>query len=208
MAVEQKAIQTKRVVLVGASIGKGWNFDGLGRRIQRPDYRFDYQGAFQFDKGEMIQDLIKSPDKPAIVLIKECSVYFPGDLNEYERQVTAWVDRLKASGIQPMLVTTVPVKRARGVFARLKDTIKGLLGKPSRQECLTSFNDWMTAYGRRAGVPVFDIESFLRSGADDRWLRADYDAGDGVHLNARAYGELDREFGRFLMNWESGSQNK
>ena len=69
-----EAIRTKRVVLVGASIGKGWEFESVGRRIQRSDLRFDYQGAFRFDKGETIQDLIKSPDKPAIVLNKECSV--------------------------------------------------------------------------------------------------------------------------------------
>ena len=195
--------QAKRVVLVGASIGKGWDFENVGRRIQRKDIRFDYRGVFQFDKGPTIRELIESADKPSMVLIKECSVYFPGDLVQYERQVASWVKQLQEAGIQPRLVTTVPVKRSGGALYRLKNTIKRLMGKTSRQKSLTSFNDWMTAYGRREGVPVFDLESCLRSGPGDRWLRAEYDVGDGVHLNAKAYGEIDREFARFLIKGES-----
>ena len=116
------------------------------------------------------------------------------------------MDRLKEAGIQPMLVTTVPVARPGHLLARLKTKVKEWIGKPSKLTSLTAFNNWMSDYGRRAGVPVFDAASFLGYGSEEGWLRADYDAGDGVHLNSRAYAELDREFARFLASWESGSQ--
>lgn len=207
MAAEQTTEQTQRVVLVGASIGKGWQFPLIGQRLALAGYRFDYVGANQFDKGELIQNLIKSPEKPDVVLIKECSTYFPGDPEQYKRKVTEWVEQLRASGVQPILVTTAPVGKPTGYVAQAKIMIKRLLGKPTWLDSITAFNDWMREYGRTAGIRVFDIEALLRQDADERWLRPDYDSGDTVHLTEAAYRELDRGFARFLGDGEKAPSN-
>jgi lysophospholipase L1-like esterase len=202
MAEVKKAEQTKRMVLVGASIGKDWHFEEIGQRLQRSDYRFDYVGAYQFDKENLVQDLIKSADKPAVVLIKECSTYFPGDADAYKKLVTQWVGELKAAGIQPMLVTTAPVGEPAGFVGKLKIKIKRLLGKSTWLDTVTQFNDWMKEYAKQENIPVFDLEAALRRSADDRYLKPEYDSGDMVHLTPAAYAEMDRQFAQFIAGWQ------
>ncbi len=203
----QKAEQTKRVVLVGASIGKAWHFEDVGRRASLPGYRFDYAGAYRFDKGDLVQGLVQDADKPDVVMIKECSTYFPGDPDDYRKKVTAWVEQLRAAGIQPMLVTTAPVGEPSGLVAKAKLKVKKLLGKPTWLDSITSFNDWIKEYGRAEGIPVFDLEALLRRSAEERWLKPEFDSGDTVHLTEAAYREMDRGFARFLNEWAASPKS-
>jgi hypothetical protein len=205
MADSGKVEHPKRVVLVGASIGKDWHFDRIGERVALPGYRFDYVGVYSFDKGPLIQKLVTDPDKPDIVLIKECAAYFPGDSEQYQRQFMSWVETLRAVGIQVVIVTTAPVAEPTEYIPRAKIFVKLLIGKPAWLDSIVQFNDWLKQYAQRERIPVFDLEAQLRRSESERWLRSEYDAGDKMHLNESAYRVLDGSFSKFLTVWEKGS---
>ncbi len=205
MVKAEKSDQTKRVVLVGASIGKDWHFEQIGQRVQRPEYEFGYTGCYEFDKSKLIQGLIAEANKPEVVLIKECSTYFPGDAEAYKKQVMSWVAELRAAGVKPMLVTTAPVGKPTGAVAQAKLKVKKILGKPTWLDSITQFNDWMKSYAQQEGIPVFDLEAALRLSPEDRWLKPEYDSGDMVHLTPAAYSEMDRQFAAFMSDWEKTS---
>ncbi len=193
-----KPDRLKRVVLVGASIGQNWHFDRISERIALPGYRFEYQGVRAFDKEPLIRRLSGSADKPDIVLIKECNSYFPGNFEDYQRRVIAWVDVLRAAGIQPVLVTTPPIAESGDYVLRAKNLVKRIIGRQTTFEGIVQFNDWMKSYAGREHIPVFDMEASLRRSDSERWMRSEYDYGDTEHLNARAYQVLDEAFARFL----------
>jgi hypothetical protein len=190
-----------RITLVGASIGKAWHFDRLGERISAPGYQFAYLGNYDFDKGPLIEDLATARIKPDIVMIKECATYFPGDLDRYQHQIVSWVGKLRAAGIRPVLVTTAPVAEPTDLLTRAKNTVKQLVGIPTRLESELRFNDWLRDHADREKIPVFDIEAHLRRSDSNRWLRNEFDAGDGLHLNEAAYRNLDNAFSGFLAGW-------
>jgi hypothetical protein len=146
MAESDKVEHLKRVVLVGASIGNNWHFDRIGERVPLPGYRFNYVGVYSFDKGPLIQKLVTDPDKPDIVLIKECASYFPGDTEQYQRQFLSWVETLRAVGIQVVLVTTAPVAEPTDYIPRAKIFVKRLIGKPLQLDSIKQFNDWLKQY--------------------------------------------------------------
>jgi hypothetical protein len=205
MAESGNVEHPKRVVLVGASIGKNWHFDRIGERVALPGYRFDYLGVYAFDKGPLIQQLVNDPDKPDIVLIKECATYFPGDTERYQRQFMSWVETLRAVGIQVVLVTTAPVAEQTEYIPRAKIFVKWLIGKPTHLDAIVQFNDWLKQYAQRERIPVFNLEAQLHRSDSERWLRSEYDVGDKLHLNEQAYRVLDGSFAKFLRGWEKGS---
>jgi lysophospholipase L1-like esterase len=188
----------KRITLVGASIGDAWRFDRLGERVALPGYRFAYVGVYAFDKGPLVEQLASAAERPAVVMIKECAAYFPGDLDAYRRNVTSWVERLRRAGIQPLLVTTVPIARSPGYLGRAKHVVKRALGRPTRIDGILQYNDWLKEYAARERLPLFDLEAVVREGPHDRWLRPDFDAGDQLHLNAAAYRAIDDAFAALL----------
>ena len=132
-------------------------------------------------------------------MIKECATYFPGDLAAYQRSVEAWVQEIRRVGVQPMLVTTAPVAEPTDLLGRAKALVKRALGRPATQEGVVAFNDWLKEFARRERVPVFDLEAVLRRSASERWLRAEYDSGDRLHLNAKAYAAIDRAFADLVL---------
>jgi hypothetical protein len=200
MASSENVEQPRRVVLVGASIGKAWHFEHLGERVKLPGYRFEYLGVYDFDKGKLVSNLVTNPDKPDIVLIKECATYFPGDVEQYHLLIKSWVDTLLAAGIRPVIVTTAPVAEPTGLLPRAKTLIKRLLGMQTTHESVMVYNDWLKEYAKNKNIPLFDLEAVLRRSANERWLKPEYDEGDGLHLNAAAYTVMDHAFSVFLMN--------
>lgn len=186
------------ITLVGASIGKAWRFEGIGRRGNLSGYAFEYVGNFSFDKSELIQELVARRDKPGMVLIKECSTYFPGDTARYRKDLMTWVGWLRGAGIQPVLVTTAPVSEPGSALARARIIVKHFLGLPAWLDEIAAYNAWLREYAARERLPVFDLEAVLRTSDDDGYLRKEYGAGDMVHLSEAAYRAMDREFAVFL----------
>lgn len=188
----------RRLVLLGASIGKEWHFDKLPARAGLSGYRLEYQGINAFDKGSLLEGVLTQSRKPDYVLIKECSTYFPGDQKSYQEKVVSWVSRLRAAGVRPVLVTVAPVDAPHGLLDRAKDMAKRAMGRSTWADEVSRYNDWLRGYARQENIPLFDLEAVLRIGADNRYLRPEYGVGDYVHINEQAYKALDREFVVFL----------
>lgn len=188
----------RRLVLLGASIGKEWRFDSLPARAGLTGYRLEYQGINAFDKTPLLEGVLRQSRKPDYVLIKECSTYFPGDQRSYREKVVAWVQKLRAAGVRPVLVTAAPVDAPHGTLDRAKDMVKHVIGRTTWADEVSGYNDWLRGYARQENIPLFDLEAVLRIGADNRHLRPEYGVGDYVHINQQAYKALDREFVVFL----------
>ncbi len=190
----------KHIVLLGASVGHAWKIEALPDRIDQSGstqaYRFEFVGEYAFDKTEALNKILqRMQNRPDVILIKECAAYFPGDLPQYQELVKGWVKECKKAGVIPVLTTVVPVTKAADLKSSLKDFIKPLLGKANtsaRLESLLQYNDWIKVYAKQEGLTVLDLEAPLRVSETDRRLRSDLHSGDGLHLNAQAYGMLDK----------------
>jgi lysophospholipase L1-like esterase len=176
-------------------------------RTRTERYRFQVFREYDFDKSKVVDQVLAAPPlPPAVVILQECSVYFPGDLPTYQRMYRAWVELLHARGLRPVIATIVPPARSRGWWQASKDFVKQrVLRRPSRFEQVVAFNDWLRALGAELAVPVLDLELLLRVSAADRHMRPEYDAGDGVHLTSRAYQQLDKDLLEFLdrLAWQT-----
>jgi len=188
----------KQVVLIGASIGAAWRLADWPTRVHTSEFSTEFLAAWQFDKSGVVEEVLMRPHmkvqlnrtflralfvppkKPDIVILKECSSYFPGNLNVYRDSIQTWVRWLHSHNIRVMLATVVPVTRARSDR------------EPGKQEGLLEYNRWVRDYARMQGLPVLDLEAATRIPADETYLRDDFAANDGSHLNARAYAMLDQ----------------
>jgi hypothetical protein len=118
---------------------------------------------------------------PDIILLKECSSYFPGDLPLYQAKTKDFVRRVQARGIRMILTTVVPVTRSRAA----KDA--------GKLQSLRQFNDWIREFAAQSEIVVLDLDSALRVPDGGGYLRDDFTSGDGSHLNTAAYAVLDQE---------------
>jgi hypothetical protein len=198
------------VALVGASIGQDWQLAGWPARVGAQHVSAESFAVWQFDKTPAIDELLlrpkrkfrltrtylaslfaPPPPKADVVILKECSSYFPGDAGAQRVAFRAWQERLTESGARVVLATVVPVTQAR---AR-QDA--------GKQEALTAFNDWVRAYAAQHDLPVLDLDAALRSDAPGSNLRDEYTSGDGSHLNRAAYAVLDRALLDTLCGFEA-----
>jgi hypothetical protein len=200
MPRESPAGRTRsHIVLIGASIGRGWSLQQWPARVSRPDYSAEALAVWDFNKSVAVEELLLRPGRPFhltrtwlkslfeppprvpdIVILKECSSYFPGNLPAQRAQTTAWVERLRQRGIPVMLATVVPVTPARDSRS------------PGKQASLLAYNRWLRDYARQAGAGILDLERALSDGGGNAWLSPRFAAPDGTHLNAAAYAVLDR----------------
>lgn len=187
----------RHVVLLGASIGQGWKLSEWPARTRVTGVSAEALAAWQFDKSELLAEVLarphlrfrptrsflrslwSPPPRADVIILKECSAYFPGDLPAYQRQVQRWVEEIRARNIVAVLATVVPITRARA--AR----------EPDKQRALMAFNDWVRGYARRSGIPLLDLAAALET-AGSGYLRDELAQSDGSHLNAQAYRILDR----------------
>jgi hypothetical protein len=190
------------VVLVGASIGAGWHLSEWARRTGVSQFSAESVAAWQFDKADAVEDIVRRPRvhfrfgrsylasflhpprRPQIVILKECSAYFPGDLAQYRSLMGAWLQRLSDSGFQVVPATVAPITRSRAA----RD--------PGKQESLMAYNQWVRKCAAERHLLLLDLEAALRGA--DTYLRDDFAAEDGSHLNAHAYAALDAELVRLL----------
>lgn len=197
--------KTIHVVLIGASIGQSWHLAEWPARVKASDFSGESVPAWQFDKSAALEEVLMrparkfhptrtylrslfqaSPRKPNIVILKECSSYFPGDLSIYQRSIEDWVSRLQAKQIKVILATVVPVTLARAAQ------------NPGKQGSLLKYNEWIREFATQHGLKVLDLEAALRVDDSDKYLREEFAATDGSHLNSDAYAVLDEDLRRLL----------
>ena len=194
----KKVNSRAHITLIGASIGQAWNLAGWPARANAPEYSADSIAAWKFDKSEAVEEVLllpkrkfrptrtylkslfqPAPVKPDIVILKECSSYFPGDVESYKNSVRGWVRQLQARNVRVMVATVVPVTRARSAAV------------PGKQETLLAYNHWIREYAQVQHLLLLDLEAALRDPAEGSYLREEFAASDGSHLNADAYRVLD-----------------
>lgn len=186
------------VVLVGASIGQSWRLEEWPSRAQAPAFTGESVPAWQFDKTDVIAELLMRPARKFrltrtyvkslfrppprsadVVILKECSSYFPGDAQAYRDSVRKWLRQLRSCNVRIILATVVPVTQGRASLDRRK------------QEALLDYNRWIREYANEQHIPLLDLEAALRAEGEGSYLRDDFATSDGSHLNAGAYAVLD-----------------
>jgi lysophospholipase L1-like esterase len=197
----------KSIVYIEASTVHNWKLDQFPGRTGTERYRFQVLREYEFDKSKLVdQVLTGGQHRPDAVIVQECAVYFPGDMQAYQRMYRGWIESLQARGLRPVIATVVPPARSRGWWQDAKDFVKErLLGRPGKLEQVVAFNEWLRKLGEERKIPVFDLERLLRVSADDRHMRAEYNAGDGIHLAPVAYQRLDKDLLDFLdrLEWST-----
>lgn len=200
---------TVHVVLIGASIGQAWHLAEWPARAKVSGFTAESIPAWQFDKTEAVDEVLMRPARkfrptrtylksllqppprrPKIVILKECSSYFPGDLTMYKRSMEKWISRLQAKHIMVVLATVVPVTRARAEQSA------------GKQESLVEYNEWVRQYAAQHGITVLDLELALRTDEHGRYMRDELATSDGSHLSAAAYTVLDHVLRKTL--YETG----
>lgn len=191
-----------RVVLIGASIARGWQLDGFAARTGRSDVVVEYVGEYGFDKSKSVAALLArgAAERPDLVILKECGAYFPGDQAAYEAMIRRWVAELRAAGIRPAVATVTPVAAPWNEFQRLKQFVKHwILGREDQNAAIARYNAWLRVYAAAESLPLLDLEwALLHPYGGLYGLSPMHDSGDGLHLNPKAYAVLDQELDRLL----------
>lgn len=189
--------EKKHIVLIGASVGYGWDIPRLPQRIKENGYELEYVGSDDFDKSEFLKKVLQKEKKPDMVILKECAAYFPGELEKYKRDMKKWIEQSLSTGVTPIMTTVAPVTRPNYLTkSYLKDLIKkyiltNKIHMEERLKYILEYNDWIREYAKEKGLIVLDLEAALRVSDKDRRLRQDLTSGDGLHLNSEAYKILD-----------------
>lgn len=172
---------SKYIVLVGASVGKMWEFNKILNRLSlKDDFVLGFRAIYDFDKTKVINELLELPINPTAVILKECAAYFPRDLEQSKKLIKKWVNQLKIKGITPILATVVPVTKEHDVK------------HPNRQKTLEEFNDFLRLFANQSQIPLMDLEKVLRVSEKERYLKFELAQSDGLHLNKRGYDAIDQ----------------
>ncbi len=206
-AVEEASLERpsetrpKRIVLIGASIGKAWNISALPERIANHDCVFEYVYSGGFDKSQKLAEVLsRAQDRPDAIFLKECAAYFPGDFTSYQHLMKKWIEDCLEAGVIPIPATVVPVTRFHSFkkfgidILKLRNPFRmGIPFRQRRQKAVQEYNDWLRAYCREKGLAVLDLEKALSKGAKNRYLRSRFAKIDGLHLNKKGYKVLDEQ---------------
>lgn len=188
------------IILLGASVGKAWNIVELPKRMGNNKYLFEYVGIYRFDKTSALNELLdRDVNKPDAIILKECAAYFPNDISFQDAKslMQGWIEKCQQNGVFPIPATIVPVTRSHDerfkTHSPVKRIIKRILGisMMTRMQRIVEYNDWVKTYSNEKGLVVLDLETPIRIGHTERYLRGDLTKGDGLHLNDEAYAILD-----------------
>ena len=200
----------KRIILLGASVGKAWNLKEFPLRMKPDQYEFESIAFYEYDKTEALEEILirpkrkfrltksyikgffaPSPQRPDVIIIKECAAYFPGDFITYTELMKKWAKRIRNANIEVVLATVVPVTPERN------EKRKG------QMESIREFNDWIREYAKEENIALLDLEAALRRDETGRFLREDLTSGDGLHLNTKAYDILDTLLRETLLRYSN-----
>jgi len=170
-------LENAKIALVCASVCAAWN---IGEHFPQLDIKV--YDEYQFDKGYRIQEILDS-EKPDIMIIKECAAYFPPDsqgtsMSAYQDLIRDWVNLCRGQGVIPVLTTVVPI-----------DPDNPSNAGQGQLDSILEYNDWIKQYCSDEDISVLDLEKALRISDTNRALNPEYDSGDGLHPNERAYTE-------------------
>jgi hypothetical protein len=190
----QGAKMKRHVVLLGASVGKAWDFPGLPARVSGGDYTCESVTEYRFNKSdELAAILSRAQDKPDAVIIKECAAFFPGDLMKYQGLIRRWADECRRASVVPIFATVVPVTRTYPFRTFVLHLLHGKFLYPRGTfEGIIAYNDWIREYAAQEKLTLIDLEAAVRISPKDRHLKESFARKDGLHLNSKAYRELDR----------------
>lgn len=202
---EGAARSAQHILLIGASIGQDWKLAGWPSRVGAAGYSAESTAVWEFDKTAAVNETLLRPKRPFklsrtwlkglfsappavpdVVILKECSSYFPRDLAPAEAVFAGWAKQLQTRGMKVMLATVVPVTATRSA----RD--------PGKQQGLRQFNEWLRRHAAEQGYVLLDLEAAMRDDTPEGYLRDIYTSGDGSHLNAAAYKVLDERLARTL----------
>ena len=192
--------QHKLVLLIGASIGRHWNFSSLPERIDNSDVVFEYVPGGGFDKSDTLKNVLsRKENKPNVILLKECAAYFPGEMSAYKDLMMKWISDCIEADVVPIPATVVPVTRLHSFKQIMIDVLKRRnpfrYGNPftqKRNRAILAYNDWIREYCNQKGLALLDLEAAVRYSEKNRYLREDFAKIDGLHLNNKAYKVLDQ----------------
>jgi len=204
---QEATIPAKRVLVLGASVGKAWNIEALPKRLQDYAYQYEFIPKYKPDKSDILeQALNRKENKPDVIIIKQCAAYFrrdtqvyqPEHVQRYKQFAEAWVMQCKTQGVEPILATVVPITAELPFKMKLKRLVKKYIlqkdiGPGYRSVRLTGildYNDWVTAYAEKNGLTVLDLEAAVRVSDDNRYLNPDFTT-DGLKLKKKGYRRLD-----------------
>jgi hypothetical protein len=206
----------KTIILIGASVGKGWNIDALPERINNHDYSVEYVYSGGFDKTQKLQEVLsRVQDRPDAIFLKECAAYFPGDINSFKRLMENWINDCREAGILPIPATVIPITRLHSFKKFIIDILKlrnpFRLGSPfrqNRQKAILEYNDWLRSYCQEKNLPCLDLEKALGKGGKNRFLRSRFAKVDGLHINRKGYQALDAQVLPLLgkVDWKAVSK--
>jgi hypothetical protein len=206
----------KRIILIGASVGKGWNIDALPERANNHDYAFEYIYSGGFDKTQKLRDVLsRVQDRPDAVFLKECAAYFPGEIDSYKRLMERWIEDCLEAGVLPIPATVIPVTRLHSFKKFIIDILK--LRNPfrqrspfrqRRQKAILEYDDWLREYCQEKGLLWLDLEKALQKGEKNRFLRSRFAKVDGLHINKKGYKVLDAQVFPLLgkVDWKAVSK--
>jgi len=202
----------KRIILLGASIGRAWDISSWPERMNNQDYVIEYVDGGSFDKSAKLREILSRRDnKPDAVFLKECAAYFPGDLERYKSMMEQWIRECFESGTIPIPSTAIPVTKLHSFKKIMIDIIKlrnplkfGNPFKHKRNAAILEYNDWIRKYCRDHELACLDLEAAMRYSERNRYLREDFARADGLHINRKAYNILDQIVIPALekVNWE------
>ena len=167
----------KYIILVGASIGNSWDLPNFPQRAGVEKFVFGNRIKYDFDKQAIIDPIIKYKIKPDAVIIKECSAYFPRNIENSAKKLLQWVSLLKENGIIPIIATTTPVKETH---------------ENKKQQL--SIDHWNKLIRQKFGKDkhsyyILDLAKALQINSKNTFLKPNYYVEDGLHMTHLAYKE-------------------
>jgi serine O-acetyltransferase len=149
----------RRVTFVGASIPETWVFERLGDRSDRSGCDLRYVAVDGADETSVLARVLGGPEKPSIALLEGWTAFRAPGAEGCLRTVRAWLEPLRAAGVQPVLVTVGAGAEARGDdwMARARRALRRASGKAGGADELAAVNERLRRLSRRERLPLLDL---------------------------------------------------
>jgi hypothetical protein len=216
-AIADSKNRTSKTILIGASIGHGWKFHELPKRIELNNQIFEFYGCYTPDKSKTLDQVLMKTEPGNAVILKQCAAYFKvyegrnynEMLSSFQQNMRRWVRLLAKERVEPVLATVVPITNDLLFKYKIRYYIKKYiffrdppkLDRIQTNKQINLFNEWIRTFAQENNLRVLDLEKTLRISDTNRMLRPELST-DGLHLNDIGYKELDKLAEVFFKNME------